>query len=147
MSWISTESDLILVQNYGVVSSDELAKRTGAPSKSAVIGRARRLGLAVTREQKTRILEIAQRRVAELRQQSMGEVPPIRTKPAPRPIVRRPINGKPVSPPIMSFSECQWIHGHPNGSDWHKCGATTRDGLAFCDEHYARCYGRQANDE
>lgn len=49
-----------------------------------------------------------------------------------------------ASPPLLRFTTCQFIKGHPMLGKWHKCARPTTDGSPWCDEHHAIVYAKRA---
>ena len=141
------------------VSASEIARRIGAPSKSATIGKAHRLHL-MPRESPIlpRSERAAKREVnrAPLRVGAPGILLPLAsaTLPpvAPLPVIAAPPMAIPViaalPPPLPMPAParhgrpCQFPHGDPGTRGFRFCGCASLLGKSWCAEHYARVFVR-----
>ena len=102
-------------------SGGQIAKKTNH-TKNAVIGKARRLGLA---ERESPI-----KRNIEARRNKQRSEPQLK---APEELAA--IEPLIPGPPAKS---CQWIEGEPSADDSCKCGAPVVPGRSYCAEHLKR---------
>lgn len=140
------DARLTLLWNGGM-STAQIGIRIGR-TKSAAIGRARRLGLLprpspLPGPPKPRAVQAAPRAP----QTSSPKSPPRVVPPHPPADTRRPEILPPAAPlhkdhtPPVAFSvlkTCQWISGET--APWVMCGRPTVQGSAWCEEHFRRVY-------
>jgi len=113
----------------GLLAAD-IARRVGAPSKSAVVGYAHRKRWPPRPSPIGRQTEPVPR--VPLR--------PSRKPPAaPKPVLRPKVVSAP-RPPAPLPSGCQWIPTDCLGRPWRFCGAATLPSSPWCAVHRARVY-------
>jgi len=118
----------------GLLAAD-IARRVGAPSKSAVVGYAHRKRWPPRPSPIGRQTEPVPR--VPLR--------PSRKPPAaPKPVLRPKVVSAP-RPPAPLPSGCQWIPHACTGRPWRFCGAATLPGGPWCPVHRAIVYTRRAS--
>lgn len=113
----SAEKDAVVREQWGVKRAREIGRLIGM-TKSAVLGRASRLGL---------------------RQLKPGR-PRTQTSRLPK-RNRAPISQKSTSRPKLAINDnvgCQWLDGEPRERRF--CGRPRRDQSSYCDDHHQRCW-------
>jgi GcrA cell cycle regulator len=132
----------------------DIARRVGAPSKMAVIGKARRLGLAErgptgfsSAWKKHRRGEKRQPKSRRDPRENITAVPRVARPPnfraEPLPVCAEEL----VIPPnerkyIQTLTEtcCRWPIGDPQQADFHFCGKRKITGLSYCEVHARRAF-------
>lgn len=137
----------LLRRHYGKdKSASEIAEMVGI-SRSTVIGKARRLGLSVTREVRREHMARAQLRRYGKRQLTPGKValvqPKIRKRRSPPGSLPNTTLGITPGFQVPAPLRCQWLHGEPH--DRNFCGDPAQPGSSYCPAHHARC--RQKPEE
>jgi GcrA cell cycle regulator len=118
-----------------------IARRLGAKSRSAVIGKARRLGLSSPADKPRIHLPYWHSRR------------PVKAKPPPKPAPPRPprppvaTTPKPAAPDKATVGlqqleahHCRWPVGDPRLPGFGFCGAEPKPGKPYCDKHEGRAY-------
>jgi len=119
------------------VQAADIARRVGAPSKSAVVGYAHRQRWPPRPSPIGRQTEAKPR--VPLRP---SRKPPAAPKPVLRPKVA-PTPRPPALPPAPLPSGCQYPYG--DKPDWRWCHAPVEPGRPYCRVHVAVCYVRRAS--
>lgn len=112
----------------GGMTAAQIAERIGSVSRNAVIGKAHRLGLSVSKAPTPRPAKPSQAKPA-----AVVAPPP----PPPAPPKREP-NFRAEDLPW--HRRCQWPIGHPGERDFHFCGDAAADGKPYCNEHCSQAY-------
>lgn len=122
-------------------SGELIAKRIGAPSRNAVIGKAYRLGLA---ERAT-----YQRKPTPKRKRTYVERPRI---PSTKRVSLVPLSAEPLPPPhvtdiprvsflLLEQHHCRWVCAeYVNNEAPMYCGCKKVEGLPYCENHARRAY-------
>jgi len=140
--WTKAETDLLRrLATVEKLTSGQITRRFGGKfTRSAIIGRLRREGIALARAQDEKKKKlIAPTRPAprmRTRPKSVSRNPVLEIKTAtgePEPL------GKPGHIPD-EYNACRWVHGDPSLSSWRMCARPTAEWSRFCDHHHARCY-------
>ncbi len=117
----------------GGLTAAQIAERIGGVSRNAVIGKAHRLGLSVSKAPRPRPAIPSQSK------------PALATPPPPSP-PQSPPPGPPKREPDVRAEDlpwhrrCQWPIGHPGERDFHFCGAAAEDGKPYCVAHCTLAY-------
>lgn len=129
--WNPQDAALHQMWTEGLTTA-EIGRRLNR-SKSAVIGRARRLGLPGRAHPIPGRVTAAERLPYQPRPKQLDLVEHIKRLPAP----------KPQPQPILSSTRtCQFIAG--NGRPWTICDAPSLAGSSWCPKHHAICVERVA---
>ncbi len=115
----------------GGMTAAQIAERIGGVSRNAVIGKAHRLGLSVSKAPKPRPVAPSQPKPA------VAAAPPPPPAPPPAPPKREP-DARAADLPW--HRRCQWPIGHPGERDFHFCGAAAADSKPYCSEHCVLAY-------
>ena len=139
----------------GGMTAAQIAERIGGTSRNAVIGKAHRLGLSVSKAPKPRTVAPNLAKPAPGAENAAenaavnaavnAAAPPPKSRPAspqspalaPAPPKRQPdVNAA----DLPWHRRCQWPIGHPGERDFHFCGAAAADSKPYCNEHCAMAY-------
>ncbi len=134
----------------GGMTAAQIAERIGGTSRNAVIGKAHRLGLSVSKAPKPRTAapSLAKPAPGEVNAEVNAAVntaaPPPRRTAAPQSPAQAPPPAK--RQPVVNAADlpwhrrCQWPIGHPGERDFHFCGAAAADSKPYCIEHCTMAY-------
>lgn len=140
IDWTDARIEILRREWAAGMSGPLIAERLGI-SRSAVIGKAKRLGLARRRPGR-------KGNAAKAGQVEIPASPPVLACSQPRVRKRRsPAGALPntvlgINPGFQAPAPrtCQWIEGEPCDRDF--CGKPARPGSSYCDAHHARCWVR-----
>ena len=139
------------------LSAADIGRRLGV-SKSAITGKAARLGLAC---RQSPIIRLTDEEKAERRRQGGYSQPlplPQRARALAKATDRSKQNGwheqheyhAVQQPDLLGFRSCQWIEGEPSADDRCKCGRPVQpdeSNWPYCAEHLKRAIGKKASGE
>lgn len=142
------ETQLVEMWQSGLTGS-QIAKRLGGVTRSAVIGKVHRMGLAargtpIKRTRKLGARKSTKRKSPGLKFGKERTEAPV--KPSPLPSERE----KPAR--LFQLAEledhqCRYYYGDPKQSDGGYCGCATATGSSYCTEHHAVVYQPAARTE
>ncbi len=123
----------------GGMTAAQIAERIGGTSRNAVIGKAHRLGLSVSKAPKPRTAapNLAKSAPAAVTAAAAPPPPPTASPQSPPPPKRQP---DVRAADLPWHRRCQWPIGHPGERDFHFCGAAAADSKPYCTEHCALAY-------
>lgn len=137
----SPERDAALAQLWadGSLSAAEIGRRLGT-SKNSVVGRSHRLHLParqspIRRGDSPKIRQPRTKRSTLL----LEELAPGR-----EPVTPAPQTPNPISAVERLRGPCRWPIGHPGTPGFAFCGAVSRPGRPYCEEHCECAYVRRA---
>lgn len=129
------------------LSCSEIAKRIGAASRNAVIGKRLRLGLPERTPSKPQA-------GAKLVRSATSKAPPKFRTSATRVYVMQPPKALPSRAPegpglatihTLTPKSCRWPIGDPGADDFTFCGQPRVEGLSYCNACAERAYVRKPN--
>jgi GcrA cell cycle regulator len=131
MSWTDERVEK-LKQLWGSgMTAAQIAEELGTVSRNAVIGKAHRLGLSVSKKPVARPAHKPM--LPRPKRAAVAPVTaPVPPAPPPRPDVR--------AEDLPWHRRCQWPIGHPGDDDFHFCGAVAAAGKPYCPQHCAAAY-------
>ena len=146
MSWTEERVELLRKLWIEDFSASRIAAELGGVSRSAVIGKIHRLGLAgrgqptscAKRQCKPRASQGGQRlwRALSIGNTALKAEPEVHCKAAvqPFPSAVVPI-AKKLSLDKLTERTCKWPIGDPRGKDFHFCGHDSLEALPYCRDH------------
>lgn len=153
MSWTLDRIEILKALWKEGDSASYIASRLGGVTRSAVIGKAHRLGLAqrASGRKRDRLIKTVWRpRKKVLRPDMQGKrlrlksvVPPFmqgRSRhPSPLPVATADDVAR-VELLQLTGDQCRWPVGHPDEPGFGFCGCRSEPGLPYCDVHAHRAY-------
>ncbi len=123
--WTEERVEILKQLWGGSLTAAQIAERIGGMSRNAVIGKAHRLGLSVSKPSGPR-----------------PSAPSLRKAPPPPPPPPAPLKTEPDirAEDLPWHRRCQWPIGHPGEPDFHFCGAAAAEGKPYCAEHCMLAY-------
>ena len=127
-SWTDEESKMVARLWDKGWSAREIAVKIGGVSRSAVIGKVRRMNLPL-RNQKKPVRVVGSKPVKAKRPRVF-----VSASPSPAP------GAEPSGIALLGLgaNQCRWPIGDPKSSEFGYCGCRTRRGQSYCEEHRER---------
>lgn len=138
IKWTAAKIEILRREWAAGMSGPLIAERLGI-SRSAVIGKAKRLGLARRRPGRPRnAAKPAKPKPQPLRPVLACSQPRVRKRRRPAGALPNTVLG--INPGFQAPAPrtCQWIEGEPRDREF--CGEPARAGSSYCEAHHRRCW-------